>query len=413
MRVAGARRNPSVFGHDETAPQWLRVAAGWSWRLIIVAVAVALVFWVTERVLLLFVAVFLALVFAAVLRPLVNFLDHFIPRGLAATIALILSIVLILGLIAYVALSVAGEWTNLGTQFNEGITTLLNTLANSRLHLTITNADFNNWIESARQWVMQNSSTIASQALASAGSVGEVFATLALAIFCTVFFLTRGATIWEWFLNQLPQRTRGSWLIGGDAAWSTFSAYTRGIVIVAASDALFAGTGLAIIGVPLFAPLAVLVFIGAFIPLVGAPLAMVIAMIVALAAKGVFTALLVGVVIALIGQFEGNVLQPLVMGKQVSLHPLVVALGVVAGTLVAGILGAVVAVPLLSVAWAVFSKLRQVDPPTDFSVGHESSEHKNRRRKPHVHRLLRRRFGRHKTRVTDEIPDEITVVQNA
>ena len=118
---------------------------------------------------------------------------------------------------------------------------------------------------------------------------------------------------------------------------------------------------------PLAAPLAVLVFIGAFIPLVGAPAAMVIAMLVALAANGLWNAVAVGVVIALIGQFEGHVLQPLVMGKQVSLHPVVVALAVTAGTLVAGILGAVIAVPVIAVVWAVFSLLRHKDPPTDFS----------------------------------------------
>jgi len=112
----------------------------------------------------------------------------------------------------------------------------------------------------------------------------------------------------------------------------------------------------------------VLVFIGAFIPLIGAPLAMVIAMVVALAANGIWNAVAVGVCIALIGQFEGHVLQPLVMGKQVSLHPVVVALVVTAGTLVAGILGAVIAVPLVAVSWSVFSLLRYTDPPTDFSL---------------------------------------------
>ena len=118
---------------------------------------------------------------------------------------------------------------------------------------------------------------------------------------------------------------------------------------------------------PLAAPLAVLVFVGAFIPLIGAPLAMVIAMVVALAANGFLNALLVGVGIALIGQFEGHVLTPLVMGKQVSLHPVAVALSVTAGTLIAGILGAVISVPLVAVAWAVFARLRHVDPPSDFT----------------------------------------------
>ena len=116
---------------------------------------------------------------------------------------------------------------------------------------------------------------------------------------------------------------------------------------------------------PLAAPLAVLVFIGAFIPLIGAPLAMVIAMIVALAANGLLSAAFVGIGIALIGQFEGHILQPFVMGKQVAIHPVVIALAVTAGTLTAGILGAVISVPLVAVCWAIFSRLRTLDPPME------------------------------------------------
>jgi predicted PurR-regulated permease PerM len=373
-RVAGARRNPSVVGYDEPTPQWLRAAAGWSWRLIVVVIAVGMVFFGTARILLVFVAVFLALVFTAVLRPLVNLMSRVMPRGLATPLAMILALAVFAGLLTYVGLSVADQWENLGEQFNDGIGTILNFLRDSPMHVSVTSADIDTWFETAQDWVSQNSGTIASQAWESAGSVGQVFATLALATFCTVFFLLRGPEMWEWFLNQMPARYRESWYLGGGAAWYTFSGYTRGTFIVAGSDALLAMIILLILGVPLAAPLAVLVFIGAFVPLVGAPVAMVIAMVVALAANGLWNAVFVGVGIALIGQFEGHVLQPLVMGKQVSLHPVVVALGVTAGTLVAGILGAVIAVPLVAVAWSVFSLLRHKDPPTDFSPFEEELE---------------------------------------
>lgn len=364
-RVAGARRNPSVVGYEQTAPHWLRVVAGWSWRMLVVVAAVALVFWATTRVLLVFIAVFLALVFTAVLRPVVNAMDRVMPRGLAVALALIGAILTVMGLLTYVGFSVAGQWSTLGEQFNDGIQAILDLLEQSPLELTVTNEDVQGWLEQAQTWIAENSSAIASQALSSAGSVGLVFMVLALATFCTVFFLSRGTEMWAWFLNQLPARMREPWHAGGGVAWYTFSGYTRGTVIIAAADGVLAVIALLILGVPLAAPLAVLVFIGAFIPLIGAPLAMVIAMIVALAANGVVNAILVGVVIALIGQFEGHILQPLVMGKQVSLHPVVVALSVTGGTLVAGILGAVIAVPLIAVAWAVFARLRHVDPPTD------------------------------------------------
>lgn len=367
-RVAGARRNPSVIGYEQTAPQWLRTVAGWSWRVLVVIAAVALVFWATSRVLLLFIAVFLALVFTAVLRPLVNLLDRIMPRPLATAVSILTSILVVAGLVTYVSVSVANQWEHLAEQFNTGIGTILQFLEDSPLNLTITQEDVEDWIVQGQEWLADNSSTIASQALTSVGSVVQGFTAIALGTFCTVFFLTRGAEMWLWFLNQLPARTRESWYAGGGVAWYTFSGYTRGTFIVAAADGVLAAILLIALGVPLAAPLSLLVFIGAFIPLIGAPLAMVVAMIVALGTKGVVTAIIVGVGIALIGQFEGHVLQPLVMGRQVSLHPVVVALAVTGGTLIAGILGAVISVPLVAVAWAVFAKLRHADPPTDFAT---------------------------------------------
>ena len=168
--------------------------------------------------------------------------------------------------------------------------------------------------------------------------------------------------MWAWFLGQLPERARGTWDSVATAGWFTFSGYTRGTLIIALSDGILAATLLLILQVPLAAPLAVLVFIGAFIPLIGAPAAMVIAMVVALAADGIWSAAIVGVGIALIGQFEGHILQPIIMGKQVSLHPVVIALVVTGGTLIAGILGAVIAVPLVAVTWTVFNQLRAPRP---------------------------------------------------
>ncbi len=367
-KVAGARRNPNVVGHDEDTPHWLRTAAGWSWRLIVIVIAVGIVAFATNRVLLVFIAVFLALVFTAVLRPLVNWLSRWIPRGVATPVSMIGAFAVFAGLLTYVGLSVAGQWEDLGEQFNDGIGEIFTTLEESPLHITVTNEDVQGWIVDAQDWISENSGTIASQAWASAGSVGQVFAVLALATFLTVFFLLRGAEMWTWFLNQLPMRHRESWYVGGGAAWYTFSGYTRGTFLVAGADGILAVIILLVLGVPLAAPLAVLVFIGAFIPLIGAPLAMAIAMVVALAANGIWNAVIVGVGIALIGQFEGHVLTPLVMGKQVSLHPVAVAIVVTAGTLIAGILGAVIAVPLVAVAWSVFSLLRKVDPPTDFTA---------------------------------------------
>lgn len=362
-RVAGARRTPAAPTPEHDAPQWLRMFAGVSWRLIVCVIAVGLVFYATAQVQLLFIAVFLGLVFTAVLRPLVNLLGKVLPRFVATAVAILAGFVFFAGLLTYVGISVANEWEDLSVQFSDGLTQITDFLESGKLPFTITSEQIASWIGDAQQWVQDHAGDLVGQAAASAGSVVEVFTALALAIFCTVFFLARGEEMWTWFVNQLPARVRQSWVDAGGAGWYTFSGYTRGTVIIAVTDGMLAFAFLMVLGVPLAAPLAVLVFIGAFIPLIGAPSAMVIAMVVALAANGFWSAVTVGVGIALIGQFEGHVLQPLVMGKQVSIHPVVVALAVTTGTLTAGILGAVVSVPLVAVAWAVFSHLRTVDPP--------------------------------------------------
>ena len=373
-KVAGARRNPSVVGAEPTAPYWLRTMAGVSWRLLIVVLAIALVFYATSRVQLLFIAVFVALVFTAVLRPVVELLSRIMPRGLATAVSMLLGLAVLAGMLTYVGVSVAGQWVNLSKQFGSGIGDIKTFLTSGSLPFAITNDQINQWINDGQTWLTEHGGELAGQAAAGAGSVVEVFTALALATFCTIFFLARGQEMWTWFLNQLPSRARETWQVAAGAGWYTFSGYARCTVIIAVTDGLLAGILLSIIGVPLAAPLAVLVLIGAFIPLIGAPAAMVIAMIVALAANGPLQALFVGVGIALIGQLEGHILQPLVMGKQVSLHPIAIALVVTAGTLSAGILGAVIAVPLSAVAWAIFSRLRHVDPPMDQAEEDESME---------------------------------------
>jgi len=346
-----------------TAPPWLRTSAGWSWRLIVLVAGIALVFWAVTQVLIVFVAVFLALVFTAVLNPLTDLYDRVMPRALATAVAILSGVLVIGGLLTYVVVSVAGQWERLAGEFNTGIGQIVDLIENNSLPVDVEVDTRDQWIDDAASWIQENSQTLVSRAAESAGSIVEGVAVLVLAIFCTVFFLASGAAIWRWFMAQVPASTRERWRAVAGAGWYTFSGYTRGIVLVAITNGILAGIFLSVLGVPLAAPLAVLVFIGTFIPLIGAPLAMIVAAVVALAADGLLTALIVTVGIAGIGQLEGHVLQPLIMGKQVSLHPVVVALGVTCGTVVGGILGAVVAVPLIAVAWAVFSTLRT--PPDD------------------------------------------------
>lgn len=373
-RVAGQRRGAPEQDPDSGVPRWLRTSAGITWRLLVLLAGVGVVFYGTSQVQLLFVAVFIALVLTAVLRPVVDFYGRVMPRPLATALGLLSGFLVLAGMVFYVGYSVANQWQALSKQFGNGIDQIVDFLEHGPLPVSITNEQIAEWIDNGRTWIQEHAGDLAGQAAASAGSVVEVFTAIALAVFCAIFFLARGQEMWTWFVNQLPSSVRDSWKGAGGAGWYTFSGYTRGTVIIAVTDGILAFVLLSIIGVPLAAPLAVLVLIGAFIPLVGAPAAMVVAMIVALAANGPIQAAFVGLGIAGIGQFEGHVLQPLVMGKQVSLHPVVVALAVTGGTLTAGILGAVIAVPLVSVVWAIFSKFRQTDPPMPVEEATEDVE---------------------------------------
>ncbi|PFG43058.1 putative PurR-regulated permease PerM [Isoptericola jiangsuensis] len=346
----------------ENVPQWLRTSAGWSWRLVALVVGLSLVVYATAQVELVFVAVFLALVLTSVFRPLANVYDRVMPRPLATVLSLLTGVVVFGGLMTFVVASVAGQWTELAGQFDTGLQQILEYLQHLPFGLSVTGDQLNEWVQAGGQWLSDNAETLASRAAESAGSVLEALMVIALAIFCTIFFVNSGDRIWSWFVHQLPVRNRRRLREAAGAGWYTFSGFARGTVIIAFSDGILAFVLLSILGVPLAAPLAVLVLIGAFIPLIGAPLAMIIAAVVALAAEGVVTALIVTIGIALIGQLEGHVLQPLIMGKQVSLHPVVVAIAVFAGTVLAGILGAVVAVPLVAVVWTVFSTLRGDQP---------------------------------------------------
>ena len=351
----------------QLVPQWLARFGLMSWYFIGIVLVVSMVVFATTRIQLVFIAVFVALVFTSVLNPLVDWLQRLMPRALAVILSLLLSFLFFAGLLYYVVSSVVGQWDKLAQQFNHGIGQILDFLENGPLPWHVTQDEVYNWIndliKQATDYVQSNAGDLAGQVVSNAGAVALVFTIFALSLFVTIFLLSSGKRMWLWFLNQLPVRNRTNVHRAAGAGWYTFSGYARGTMIVATSDSIMAFILLLIVGVPLAAPLAVLVFVGAFVPLIGAPAAMVVAAVVALATGGFVKALIVTVGVALIGQIEGHILQPLVMGKQVSLHPVVVALGVTAGTFLGGLFGAIIAIPLLAVVWAVFDQLRNADPP--------------------------------------------------
>ncbi|MEU6702652.1 AI-2E family transporter [Streptomyces wuyuanensis] len=337
----------------------LRTAAAYAWRLLVVGALVYAVFSVLGRFHEIGVAVFLGLVGTAMLRPVVGLLTRRLPRPLAVTIALIGSIALVLGVLALVAETVAAERAVLQHEFGAGIERIERWLEQPPFRL---NPEALNDLQSRiGRFLSSHRSTLISTALSGAGRLVEVLTTLALGLFCAVFFLHSGGRHWGWFCAQLPLSARDRVSVAGRAAWRTFTGYTHGIVLVAATNAILVGVALYALGVPLAVPLALLEFFAAFVPLIGSPIALAVAAVVALAAKGPIIAGVVVALIVVIGQIEGHVLHPIVLSWAVRLHPLVVALSVVAGAIAAGVIGAVVAVPLVSVVWSVRQALRARD----------------------------------------------------
>lgn len=346
-------------------PHWLAKFGLGSWMLIGLGIVVVAFTWLLGAVTEVFLGVFLSFVLTAVLYPIVTWLSKFMPRTAATALGMLFGFIVFGGMLSYVVYSVANEWDSLASQFQDGVNSILDFFTRDDLPWHLSRQDLSdaisNAVSSGTDWVRSNAGTIAQTVMANASSFAMVMTILALSVFVTFFFLAQGPQMWLWFLNLLPARNRYRTHLGATAGWVSFSGYARGTVIISVINGILAFIFLSIVGVPLSAPLAVLVLIGTFIPLVGAPAAMVVAMIVALATGGLVKFIIVGIGIAGIGQIEGHLLQPLIMGRQVALHPIVVAIGVAAGGFAGGLVGAVIAIPLMAIAWSVYRTLHMGD----------------------------------------------------
>ncbi|MFG3053523.1 AI-2E family transporter [Kitasatospora sp. NPDC048239] len=338
----------------------LRRLSDYAWRLLVVAAAAYLVLTVLGRFHLITLAAFLALVITSVIRPVVDLAARAVPRPLAVLIGLAVAILVPAGLLTLIGESVADDVDRLTKEFQGGLDRLERVLQRPPLRLDPT--VFDDLQHKISDFAAKHRSTLISTAVSGAHRVFEVATGAALALFMSVFFLHSGERMWRWTAAQLPPAAADHLDRGGRAAWRTFAGYTRGIFIVAASNAIMVGIALVLLGVPLALPLTVLEFLASFVPLVGSPVAMLVASLVALAARGPVTAIVVLLLIVVIGQIEGHLLHPLVMSRAVSLHPVVVAVAVLAGSIAAGVIGAVVAVPATSVAWSVYAELRPARP---------------------------------------------------
>ncbi|WP_084724546.1 AI-2E family transporter [Streptacidiphilus melanogenes] len=364
-RLARGARRVRVVDLDRITsgphvPRGLQVVTGWAWRLLVLGTAAYVVFRLLARFQPVAVAVFLALVIAALLRPLADRLNRVMPRIWAVVCAYVLCVVLIAGGFALTGFLVAGESGHVTTQFDSGIHRLEVWLEGAPFH--VRPSALTDLQHKVTSFISAHRTTLIQSALSGATQVVEALTVAALGLFCSVFFVHSGERMWSWFRDQLPAGGRSGWDRAGRAAWRTFAGYIRGIILVAGTNAILVGIALFALGVPFAVPLAVLEFLAAFVPLIGSPFALAVASVVALAAKGPVTALIVLALIVVIGQIEGHLLHPLIMSWAVRLHPVVVAISVILGTIALGFVGAVVAVPFVSVTWAVIQAVREPAP---------------------------------------------------
>ncbi|MFJ6795086.1 AI-2E family transporter [Streptomyces sp. NPDC091268] len=354
-----ARVRPYASGAargDPSVSPVLRTVAAYAWRLLVIGAVGYAVFAALGRFHEIAIAVFLGLVATAMLRPAADLLARALPRPLAVACALIGSILLVLGVLAFVGEAVAGEWETLVKEFRQGLDRIQQWL--ERPPLRLDPHVLSDVQDKIGTYLSTHRETLLTTAVSGAGRLVAIVTVAALGLFCSVFFIHSGDRQWGWFCEQLPRGARDRVRTAGRAAWRTFTGYTHGIVLVAATNAVLVGIALFGLGVPLAVPLALLEFFAAFIPLIGSPVALGVAAVVALATKGPLVAALVVALIVIIGQIEGHLLHPFVMSWAVRLHPVVVALTVIAGATAAGVVGAVVAVPLVSVVWSVRQSLR-------------------------------------------------------
>ena len=301
------------------------------------------------------IPVLLALIIASAVRPFIRWMERRrVPRAIATWIALITGLVVFGGIVILVVTGVRGEWDTLVESVSSGIEAINAYLVSGTLPIDPAQ------LEDLRATVIEfvTSAEFGSGAIAGVGNVVEVVAGLVLTIVLLYYFLKDGPEIWHFLIKPLrPELHARAERVGAQAV-AVLGGYVGGTALVAAVDAILIGAALWILQVPLALPLAMIVFVGAFVPIVGATVAGIVAALVALVTNDLVTALIVVAVVVLVNQLEGNLLAPIVLGKSLRLHELVILLARAAGTILGGIVGTFLAVPFAAVAWAVVKAWR-------------------------------------------------------
>ncbi|WP_402466935.1 AI-2E family transporter [Isoptericola aurantiacus] len=348
-----------VSGRGMVTPS-VRGAAAWSWRLLLIAAGVAALVWVLGQLKTIVVPVAVALLITVLLRPVRLTMERWgVPRGLATALSILGLIAFVTGLVVIAGQSIVSGFQDLWDQAVAGFNEFLTWLSDGPLGVdTATLSDLG---QQAQDFVADQSSSLITGALGAATTVGHVLVGIIIAIFCLIFFLQDGRTIWTWIVNLLPVTAREPVHQAGRRGMVTLSSYVRTQILVALVDAIGIGVGSAFFVPTLAIPIGILVFVGSFVPILGAIVTGAIACAVVLVAEGWIAALIMLGIVLLVQQAESHILQPFLMGHAVSLHPVAVVLVVAAGSLSAGLIGALFAVPLAAVLNTVMQYLHGHD----------------------------------------------------
>ena len=359
---------PSNFTRAQV-PWGLDLAAAWGWRFLVISAAGYLLIWLLGFFAVITLPLVVALLITALFGPVVNGLHRAgVPRGIAAALVVLGGIAFVAALLTFAGQQVASGASDLADQVAKGLGQIKDWLNDGPLQ--VSDNQINAYLDDAQKSISDWSKN--GHVLGTVTEFGtvltHVLAGFFIILFSTYFFLADGERIWAWFVRLAPRAGREHVDSSGRVAWISLTQFVRATVIVALTDAIGIMVVAAILGVPFVLAIGVLVFLGAFIPMVGGAIAGTVAVIVALVDQGPLTALLMAGGVILVQQVEAHVLQPFLMGRWVSVHPLGVIFAIGAGVLVAGIAGALVAVPLAAAANAVVQHLAGFTAPGDDPV---------------------------------------------
>ena len=348
-------------------PRGLAKTAAYSWRLLVIGAAAVVLVYALVTLRLIVIPIFVALLISTLLVPVANALRRRgFPSLLATWLTMILAIGTLAGIVYIIVPQVADELDTVGQAVKAGFEDVVAWLIRGPLDLT--RAQIDGYIDQASSQLSAQRSSLISGAFKGAYVIFEVIAGFVLTIVLVFFFVKDGERIANAFLGLFGEERREDVRQIASRSWAALGAYIRGTAIVGVVDATFIGIGLLIMGVPLVVPLTIITFFAAFFPLVGAVAAGILATLVALVTKGFFAGLVIAGVTILVQQIEGDVLQPVVLGRAVNLHPLVILLSLTAGAIIAGIAGAFLAVPLAAVTTVAVTYTRSKDGPPPLEV---------------------------------------------